>query len=54
MIAFVWIFSAGLVLKNINTDPYKIVFFCLGSIIGSYLGSIIEERLIKKEKTKDK
>ena len=30
---------------NVNKDPLKIVFFCLGSLVGSYLGSIIEEKL---------
>ena len=48
IIAFVWILSTGLVLRNIREDPYKIIFFCAGSIIGSYLGSFIEERTNKK------
>ena len=25
--------------------PIKIIFFCLGTIIGSYLGSLIEEKI---------
>ena len=37
--------STGLVVVNVNKDPLKIVFFCLGSLVGSYLGSIIEEKL---------
>ena len=29
----------------INKDLLKIIFFCAGSIIGSYLGSVVEERI---------
>ena len=45
IIALVWVLSTGLVVVNVNKDPLKIVFFCLGSLVGSYLGSIIEEKL---------
>ena len=45
IIALVWIFVTGIVIIDINKDILKIVFFCLGSIIGSYLGSIIEEKI---------
>ena len=30
---------------NITKDPIKIIFFALGTLVGSYLGSIIEEKL---------
>lgn len=45
LIALIWIFVTGIVITNINKDILKIIFFCLGSIVGSYLGSVIEEKL---------
>ncbi|MDO4962739.1 MAG: DUF5698 domain-containing protein [bacterium] len=45
VVAIVWIFVTGIVIIDINKDPLKIVFFCLGTIIGSYLGSLIEEKI---------
>lgn len=45
VISLVWVLSTGAVVININKDPLKILFFCLGSLVGSYLGSIIEEKL---------
>ena len=45
LIALIWIFVTGIVITNINKDIFKIIFFCLGSIVGSYLGSVIEEKL---------
>lgn len=44
-VAFTWTFVTGIVIVDINKDILKIVFFCLGSIVGSYLGSIIEEKI---------
>jgi len=35
----------GVVIVDINKDILKIVFFCLGSVVGSYLGSVIEEKI---------
>ena len=43
IVALIWIFSTSLVIINIDKDFFKIVSFVLGSIIGSYLGSITEE-----------
>lgn len=43
IVALIWIFSTSLVIINIEKDLFKIVSFVLGSIIGSYFGSIIEE-----------
>ena len=63
IVAFVWIFVTGMVIIDVNKDLLKIVFFVLGSIVGSYLGSIIEEKnalgsnklkRIKKEKNEKK
>jgi hypothetical protein len=38
-----------MVLINIDNNPYKILFFCLGAVIGSYLGSVVEENMYKKK-----
>lgn len=45
IVALAWIFVTGVVIINVKENPLKIVFFCLGSIVGSYLGSIIEEKI---------
>lgn len=45
IIAIVWILVTGVVIIDINKDILKIVFFCLGSMVGSYLGSVIEEKI---------
>ena len=39
IIALIWIFVTGIVIINVKEDPIKIIMFCLGSIVGSYLGS---------------
>lgn len=44
-IALVWILITGMVVVNITEDPLKIIFFALGSLVGSYVGSLIEEKL---------
>lgn len=43
IIALVWVFSTTLVVTNLKESPYKVIAFVLGSLIGSYIGSIIEE-----------
>lgn len=45
IISFTWIFSTSIVIININKDILKIFFFCVGAIVGSYLGSVIEEKI---------
>lgn len=45
IVALTWILVTGLVIIDINKDFFKIVVFCIGSIVGSYLGSIIEEKI---------
>lgn len=45
IVAFVWIFVTGIVIIDVNKDPIKIIIFCIGSIVGSYLGSLLEEKL---------
>ncbi len=45
IIAFVWVITTGIVVTNIKEDPLKVVFFALGSLIGSYIGSLVEEKI---------
>ena len=45
IIAIIWLFVTGIVIVNVKEDPIKIIMFCLGSIVGSYLGSLIEEKI---------
>lgn len=45
IIALIWLFVTGMVIINVKEDPIKIIIFCLGSIVGSYLGSLIEEKI---------
>lgn len=45
IVALVWVFVTGVVVTGIKKDPLKIVFFAIGSFVGSYVGSIIEEKL---------
>lgn len=45
VISLVWIVSTGLVVVNIQKDPFKVFFFALGSFVGSYFGSLIEEKI---------
>lgn len=48
-VSIVWVISTSLVVINIQKDPFKIISFTLGATIGSYIGSIIEEKLSKKD-----
>ncbi len=43
LLAIVWVISTSMVV--INNDIFKIFVFALGSLIGSYVGSIIEEKI---------
>lgn len=45
VISLVWIISTGLVVVNIQKDPFKVFFFALGSFVGSYVGSLMEEKI---------
>lgn len=44
-IALIWIVLTGTVITNIKKDPLKIFFFAFGSLIGSYVGSVLEEKI---------
>lgn len=43
LLAIVWVISTSMVV--INNDILKILVFALGSLIGSYIGSLIEEKI---------
>ena len=43
ILSFIWIISTSLVVLNNNI--YKILIFAVGSLIGSYIGSILEEKI---------
>ena len=43
ILSIVWIISTSLVVLNNNI--YKILIFAIGSLIGSYMGSILEEKI---------
>ena len=45
VIALVWVFSTGLVVVDVLKDPFKVISFTLGSLVGSYIGSLIEEKI---------
>src|SRR5574344_394668 len=45
LIALVWVIVTGAVVTNITEDPLKVVFFALGSLVGSYFGSYLEEKM---------
>lgn len=44
-VAIVWVLVTGAVVTGIREDPLKILFYALGTFIGSYIGSIIEEKV---------
>ena len=43
--SIVWVIVTGTVIIDLNKDPLKIVFFAGGALIGSYTGSILEEKI---------
>lgn len=45
LIALVWVCVTGIVVVDITNDPLKIVVFALGSAFGSYIGSLMEEKM---------
>ena len=45
LVMLIWILVTGYVIIDIDKDIIKIIAFCLGALCGSYLGSIIEEKL---------
>ena len=51
IITLLWVLITGIVITNVDKDLFKIIFFCLGCIIGSYLGSLIEEKIAMSTNT---
>ena len=45
LVSLVWVLVTGIVIIDVNKDIFKIICFVFGSIVGSYLGSIIEEKI---------
>ena len=45
VISLVWAFSTGLVVVDVLHDLFKVISFTLGSLVGSYIGSLIEEKI---------
>ena len=45
IVTIIWIVLTGSVLINFMKDFYKIIAFSLGSFFGSYIGSLIEEKI---------
>lgn len=45
IVTLIWIILTGTVLINLQKDIFKAVAFALGSLFGSYLGSVLEEKL---------
>jgi len=44
-VAIIWLVVTGTVIVDIKKDPFKIFFYALGSLFGSYLGSTLEEKI---------
>jgi len=44
IISIIWIISTGLVVVDFK-DPFKIIVFALGSFLGSFIGSLMEEKI---------
>lgn len=45
IIALVWIYVTGLVIKNIKEDFIRVIAFAIGALVGSYIGSVLEEKI---------
>lgn len=45
IICLIWVVVTGAVVTDVLEDPMKIVMFSLGSAVGSWLGSYLEEKL---------
>lgn len=45
IIALLWVIVTGSVIIDVKDDPLKVLFFAMGSLVGSFLGSILEEKL---------
>ncbi|BEP29775.1 DUF2179 domain-containing protein [Helicovermis profundi] len=41
----IWIYVAGSVLKDVMSDPFKVIAYALGFALGNYFGSIVEAKI---------
>lgn len=45
VVTLIWIVLTGTVLMGLQKDIYKAIAFALGALVGSYLGSVLEEKI---------
>ncbi|MBR2840999.1 MAG: hypothetical protein IKF01_03920 [Bacilli bacterium] len=45
IVTIIWVILTGSVLINFMKDIYKIIAFSLGALVGSYFGSLLEEKI---------
>ena len=45
VVTLIWIILTGTVLIGMQKDIFKAIAFAFGSLFGSYLGSVLEERI---------
>ena len=45
VVTLIWIILTGTVLMGLQKDIFKAIAFALGALFGSYLGSVLEERI---------
>lgn len=45
IVTLIWIILTGTVLMGLQKDLFKAIAFAFGSLFGSYLGSVLEERI---------
>ena len=43
--SLIWIITTSMVVVNITEDFVKVLFFAMGCTVGSYVGSLLEEKL---------
>lgn len=45
VISIVWIITTGMVVLDLSKHPFRAAFLAFGCLVGSYLGSLIEEKM---------
>ena len=43
--SLIWVVTTSMVVINVQDDLLKVVFFCIGCSVGSYIGSVLEEKI---------
>lgn len=43
--SIIWIITTSMVVINLKEDILKVIFFALGCTVGSFLGSVLEEKI---------